>query len=142
MITGNDLALAERSAPGLPSSAVLSDLVRDAIVVDAARSLGLLGSLTMATVSARPFLIAALNARLYDRVASAVPAPDPRVRAYARALDTVAGEEADEAGQTPKAVVAAYQKWTLARDRVASSWFGRLIRRYQRLIHYAPGYGP
>jgi hypothetical protein len=141
VVTESDLSVAARSyGPRQSRAELLSGLVANAVLVDEARRLHLLGRLTLHVIAARPWAAATLNQRLYAYAARSVPLPaDRRVRAYAKLVAAAAGEEAEaiENGLgEPADAVAHYDAWLTRRDRVASAWFGRLYRRYRLLTVY------
>jgi hypothetical protein len=127
-ITAHDLTLARKSAPGTTAGQARVQLVRDAVLVDAARGLNRLGGLTLQQLAADPAQVAALNERLYDYAARNVKGGPPVRPAGDEGVGVPADESSDAAGRQ-------FDAWFLARDRVASVWFGRLYARYQHLTH-------
>ena len=141
VVTENDVALARRSLGETATHAgAVAALVSDAVLVDEARRLGLLGGLTLRTLAAKADSVAALNARLYGYAARSVPLPaDKSARTYAKLVADAAGEDADalqDGVGVSNAALTGYDNWLTRRDQVASAWFGRLFARYRALTSY------
>jgi hypothetical protein len=141
VVTEHDVALARRSLGGtMTRSGVVAALVDDAVLVDEARRLGLLGTLTLRTLAAKPDSVAALNSKLYGYAARSVPLPaDKSTRRYARLVANAGGEDADAIDDgvgVSDATLTGYDNWLTRRDQVASAWFGRLYARYRSLTTY------
>jgi hypothetical protein len=141
VVTEHDVSLARRSLGGTVTHAgVVASLVQDAVLVDEARRLGLLGALSVHTLAAKPASVAALNSRLYGYAARSVPLPaDKSARTYAKLVADAAGEDADaieDGVGTSEAALTGYDNWLTRRDQVASAWFGRLYARYRALTTY------
>jgi hypothetical protein len=127
-VTAQDLTLARKSTPGMTADQARAQLVRVAVLVDAARGLHLLGGLTLHQLAADPAQVAALNERLYDYAARKVKGNELLHTSGDEGVGVPADESSDAVGRQ-------FDNWFLARDRVASAWFGRLYARYRRLTH-------
>jgi hypothetical protein len=140
-VTTRDVDLARRALGGAtPRATVVTMVVSDAVLVDEARRLRLLGGLSLRELVLRPDLTAVLNQRLYGFAARLVPLPANRaVRTYAKLVADAQGEDADAIADGvggSEAALVAYDDWLTTRDRVASAWFGRLFARYKSLTTY------
>ena len=130
-VTAQEVDAARKSVPGATQAQARAQILREAVLVDAAQRLHLLDGLTLGQLAADPAQVAVLNERLYDYAARKIGVSKLSVAPGAKG-DEGAGVPADESSD---AVGRRFDAWFLARDRVASAWFGALYARYRHLTH-------
>ncbi|HEV2592438.1 MAG TPA: hypothetical protein VGU02_11150, partial [Gaiellaceae bacterium] len=129
-VTAQEIDTGRKSVPGASAAQMRAQLIREAVLVDVARQLHLLGSLTLEGLAADPAQVAVLNERLYDHAARKIGVD--RLALAGGKGDEGPGVPADESSD---AVGRRFDAWFAERDRVASAWFGALYARYRHLTH-------